>query len=80
MAAQRDRYQDCCVIETARAMETAAKASGAQFELVVYPEATHGFNLEIGAHGEPAGAYRRDDDRDAWRRTVEMLKLHHPLR
>lgn len=79
LAAQRDRYQDCCVIETARAMEVAAKARGARFELVVYPEATHGFNLKTGARGEPAGAYRGDDDRDAWRRTVEMLKLYHPL-
>jgi dienelactone hydrolase len=79
LAAQHDRYQDCCVIEMARAMEVAAKARGARFELVVYPEATHGFNLETGARGEPASAYRREDDRDAWRRTVEMLKLYHLL-
>jgi len=25
------------------------------------------------------GVYREDDDRDAWRRTVDMLKLYHPL-
>lgn len=67
------------MIEMARAMEVAAKVIGARFELVVYPEATHGFNLETGARGEPASAYRREDDRDAWRRTVEMLKLYHPL-
>jgi dienelactone hydrolase len=79
LAAQRDRYKDCCVIETARDMEAAAKARGTRFELVVYPEATHGFNLKTGARGEPAGAYRREDDRDAWRRTVDMLKLYHPL-
>jgi len=24
-------------------------------------------------------AYRRDDDRDAWRRTLEMLKQYQPL-
>jgi dienelactone hydrolase len=80
MAAQRDRYQECCLIETAQAMETAAKAKGAKVELVVYPDATHGFNLQTGARGEPAGAYRRDDDRDAWRRTVEMLKQYQPLK
>lgn len=45
----------------------------------LYPEANHGFNLQTGAKGEPAGAYRHDDDRDAWRRTVEMLKLYQPL-
>jgi len=49
------------------------------FELVVYPEANHGFNLKTGASGEPMGVYREDDDRDAWRRTVDMLKLYHPL-
>lgn len=79
LAAQQDRYKDCCVIETARAMEAAAKAKGARFELVVYPEANHGFNLKTGASGEPMGAYRGDDDRDAWRRTINMLKLYHPL-
>ena len=80
MAGQRDRHMDCCVIETAQAMEAAAKAKGTRFELVVYPEANHGFNLKTGASGEPMGAYRRDDDRDAWRRTVEMLKLYHPIK
>jgi dienelactone hydrolase len=79
LAAQRDRYKDCCVIETARDIEVAAKARVARFELVVYPEATHGFNLKTGASGEPAHAYRQEDDRDAWRRTVDMLKLYHPL-
>ena len=79
MAAQRDRYQNCCLVETAQAMEAAAKDAGVKFELVVYPEADHGFNLESGAHGEPVRAYRRDDDRDAWRRTLEMLKQYQPL-
>jgi dienelactone hydrolase len=83
LAAGRDRYQDCCVIESMQAMEAAAKKSGAKFELVVYPEADHGFNLQTvakpSARGEPVGAYRRDDDRDAWRRTVEMLKQYQPL-
>ena len=79
MAAQRDRYQGCCLVETAQAMEAAAKEAGAKFELVVYPDADHGFNLESGARGEPMRAYRRDDDRDAWRRTLEMLKQYQPL-
>ena len=79
LVAQRDRYLECCVIETAQAMEAVAKQNGKKFELVVYPEATHGFNLQTGAKGEPAGAYRPDDDRDAWRRTVEMLRRYHSL-
>jgi len=79
LAAERDRYQSCCLVETMRAMEAAAKGAGANFELVVYPQADHGFNLETGARGEPAGAFRRDDALDAWRRTTEMLRRHHPL-
>jgi dienelactone hydrolase len=79
LAAQRDRYMDCCVIESMQAMEAAAKQKGKQFELVIFPEANHGFNLQTGAKGEPVASYRRDDDRDAWRRTVDILNLHHPL-
>lgn len=74
-----DRYNDCCVIESMRAMEAAAKASGAKFELVVYPEANHGFNLVTGASGEPMRAYRAGDAGDAWRRTLGMLKQYQPL-
>jgi len=79
LAAQRDRHKECCAIETAQAIEGAAKAKGLRFELVVYPEANHGFNLPVGAKGEPMGAYREDDARDAWRRTVNMLKQYQPL-
>ena len=79
LAGGKDRYNDCCVIESMRAMEAAANAVQAQFELVVYPEANHGFNLETGASGEPIRAYRPDDARDAWHRTVEMLKHYQPL-
>ena len=80
LAAQRDRYKECCVIESMQAMESAAKQNGKQFELVVYPEANHGFNLQTGAKGEPVSAYRPDDDRNAWHRTIEMLKQYHPLK
>lgn len=79
LAAELDRYNNCCVIEAARAIAAAAQESGAKFELVVYPQANHGFNLESGASGEPVRAYRRDDAADAWRRTTEMLRLNHPL-
>lgn len=74
-----DRYNECCVIESMQAMEAAAKTRGLALSMVVYPEANHGFNLESGAKGEPMRAYRRDDARDAWRRTVDMLKQYQPL-
>lgn len=60
-------------------MEAAAKARGLSFTMVVYPQANHGFNLETGAKGEPMRAYRCDDARDAWQRTLEMLKQYQPL-
>jgi len=56
-----------------RAMDAATKERGAKFELVVYPEAEHGFTIQ-------GREYRPDDERDAWRRTTEMLRTHHPLR
>jgi dienelactone hydrolase len=74
-----DRYNDCCVIESMHAMEAAALAGKLPFELVVYSAANHGFNLESAANGEPLRAYRPEDARDAWQRTVEMLKHYQPL-
>ena len=74
LAGGRDTYRNCCLIESMRAMESAAKESGAKFELVVYPDGQHGFNIP----GNPG--YWRDYDADAWRRTVEMLKALHPLK
>ncbi len=79
LAAQRDRYMDCCLAETARAIEAAARKNGKSFELVVYPDADHGFNLRWGAKREINPAYRGDDDRDAWQRTGEMLERYQPL-
>jgi dienelactone hydrolase len=72
LAGERDKYNDCCLIESMRAIEAGAKESGARFELVAYPEAAHGFNL-FGS------SYRHGADRDAWRRTLEMLRLYHPV-
>jgi dienelactone hydrolase len=73
LAGGRDTYRNCCLIESMRAMESAAKESGAKFELVVYADGQHGFNLD-------GPGYRRDYETDAWRRTVEMLKALHPLK
>ena len=70
LAAQRDRHKECCAIETAQAIEGAAKAKGLRFELVVYPEANHGFNLPVGAKGEPMGAYREEIGRASCRERV----------
>lgn len=70
LTGEQDRYNNCCLIESMRAMEAAAREIGAPFELVVYPQAGHSFNM-FGTN------YRRDDERDAWKRTLEMLRAHH---
>ena len=72
LAAERDNYKNCCLIETIRAIETVAKQSGANFELVVYSRANHGFNLNGGS------TYRHEDDQDSWKRTQDFLRRYHP--
>ena len=74
-----DHYQNCCVVESAHAMEAAAKANKAPFELVVYPEADHGFNTQFDLHAKRNPTYRSGDTQDAWRRTLEMLTRYQPV-
>ena len=69
LAGEQDRYNNCCLIETARAIETAANQQKASFTLISYPLAEHGFNLAVPA-------YRAQDDVDAWKRTLETLRQH----
>ncbi|MEW6185931.1 MAG: dienelactone hydrolase family protein [Thermodesulfobacteriota bacterium] len=67
---------NCCLIESMKEMEAAAKECGKPFELVIYPEAFHGFirkNWAFGLH------YRGQDTADAWRRTTETLRRYLPL-
>ena len=54
-------------------MESVAKARGLPLELVVYPDADHGFNLD-------GRQYRAGDTADAWRRAQEMLAKHLPVK
>jgi dienelactone hydrolase len=73
LTGERDRYLNCCLVESMRSMEAAAKDGGAPFELVVYPNAGHGFNLVSSS------AYRPEDADDAWQRTKKMLGQYQPL-
>jgi dienelactone hydrolase len=73
LAGVHDNYFGCCMIESMRVMDSAARAQGIVFELVEYPHAEHGFNLAIPA-------YRSEDTADSWRRTVDILRKYHPLR
>lgn len=62
----RDRYFNCCLVESMRVFAAGVKAESVPFELVVYPSAGHGFNLDGPQH-------RPDDAADAWQRTTAFL-------
>jgi dienelactone hydrolase len=74
LAGERDRYHNCCLIESMRAMEAAAKEGRAPFELVVYPNTGHAF-IWVNTP-----TYRPEASIDAWQRTKKMLSQHQPLR
>ncbi|GAH51528.1 unnamed protein product, partial [marine sediment metagenome] len=47
-----------------------AKAAGKSVELVIYPEAPHGF------HADYRPSYRREAAEDGWARALAFLKSH----
>ncbi len=71
-AGGHDTYKNCCVIETARKLADAAKASESKvpLEVVEYPDAGHGFSIKF------AKEWRADDAADAFRRTLDHLRQH----
>ncbi|MEO8526698.1 MAG: dienelactone hydrolase family protein [Caldimonas sp.] len=69
-----DRFNNCCLLETMRALEGARKS--APFELIVYPEAGHGFNL----HAPAPLVFRQQDADDAWARTLAFLDRYQPVK
>jgi dienelactone hydrolase len=73
LAGEKDHYNACCLVESMRGLESAARARKAPLELVVYPQAEHAFTLNLGN-------YRTEDAEDAWRRTRAMLARYQPLK
>jgi dienelactone hydrolase len=69
-AGEHDSFK-CCQVESMREFELGSRASGNPTELVVYPEADHGFNLD-GAR------YRADYSSDAWEKTSAFLARVQP--
>jgi len=65
-AGEADHFENCCLIETARAIEAAAKNNNAPFELVTYPGRDHDFIQ--GGHNYSAADYE-----DALHRTAAKL-------
>ena len=51
-------------------MRAALKAAGARSEIVLYPEAPHGF------HADYRPSYRAEPAKDGWKRMLEWLRAH----
>ena len=57
-------------VEAVRAAETKAKAAGKTVEIVVYPDAPHGF------HADYRPSYRKDAAEDGWKRMLAWFAAH----
>ncbi len=57
-------------VASVEAARDAAKAAGKSVELVVFPEAPHGF------HADYRPSYRKEAAEDGWRRALAFLKSH----
>ena len=73
LSGEQDKYFNCCLVESMRAFESGVRAKSVPFELVVYSNANHGFNLD-------GSRYRADDTADAWERTKAFLGRVLPLK
>jgi carboxymethylenebutenolidase len=74
LAGEQDMYRACCLVETARAFETAAREAHSPVILLTYAGAGHGFNL-----GPPTFEYDAAATAAAWEQTRAFLAKHLPL-
>jgi carboxymethylenebutenolidase len=57
-------------VDDVRAAEAKAKAAGKTVEIVIYPDAPHGFNADYRP------SYRKDAAEDGWKRMLAWFKSH----
>jgi carboxymethylenebutenolidase len=57
-------------VDSVRAAEAAAKAAGKTVEIVIYPDAPHGF------HADYRPSYRKDAAEDGWKRMLAWFGAH----
>lgn len=65
-AGEQDRYANCCLVESIREFDSAARTAKTPFELVTYPNAEHAFNLD-------GSSFQADTAADAWERARGFL-------
>lgn len=70
---EQDAFRNCCTVGRIRAIAATAKEKGKQFNLVVYPEAGHCFNVS----GSTYFSFYSNYAEDSWRQTLETLKKYH---
>jgi dipeptidyl aminopeptidase/acylaminoacyl peptidase len=63
-----DTYKNCCLIETARRLADAAKASKVTLRVIEYPDAPHGWAIKYSKD------WRGNDAADAFSRTLDHLR------
>ena len=68
-AGESDSFHNCCLIENARRLETAAKTQNAPYELITYPDTDHAFMIG-GDH------YNPQSYSDAFAKTAAALKQY----
>jgi len=69
---ENDTYKNCCTAIVMKEIDQTAKTQNKSFEVIMYPGAEHGFNLQ------PVPSYNRQYDEDSWKKTVEILKKYNP--
>lgn len=57
-------------LEQVEAMRAALRAAGVPSEIIVYPDAQHGFNADYRP------SYNEADAKDAWRRMLDWFKKY----
>lgn len=70
LAGEEDRLGNCCAIETARAIASAAQSRKAPLELTAFPRTGHGFAME-GTEG-----YNRRVAERAWAQALAWFQRH----
>jgi dienelactone hydrolase len=71
LAGETDTYKNCCLIDNARTLATAAAAAGTPFELITYPGVGHDFIRPGPNYNTPAAT-------DSWQRATAKLAQYLP--
>ena len=69
----QDTFYNCCLVEYANEYVSSAKNVGKKVDLVVYPNAGHGFNLKL------TPGYREEESNDSFNKIQKFLQNTLPI-